>query len=241
MFPRHPGVQRSTALHLLFPGCSFLLLALAAPCLAAPQAKETDPWLQVLNGGSSREVQEVQEAQERQGVQEEELVPQELQPERQEPLQPAQPPPRPQPLAPRPRPQRPAPRPRPGQNQRFPGPRRRPSRRPAGPRRPGARPPAPAQDKGIVGNLVDGITGGIDSLTCAGQNWFSDEKLKDEEFIKFQLNCARGLGPCDEIGDKIKSKSIHTANPTDQTFTNHTIEAEPPQLLLTQPNLPQTC
>jgi len=55
-----------------------------------------------------------------------------------------------------------------------------------------------------VGNLVDGITGSIDSLTCAGQNWFSDEKLKDDEFIKFQLNCARGLGPCDEIGERIK-------------------------------------
>ena len=157
--------------------------------------------------------------QERQDVQEEVLVPQQVQPERQPPLQPqpppqpAQPPPRPQPLAPRPRPQRPPPRPRPGQGQRFPGPRRRPNRRPQGPRRPGARPPP--QDKGIVGNLVDGITGSIDSLTCAGQNWFSDEKLKDDEFIKFQLNCARGLGPCDEIGERIKSKSSHPAHPTD--------------------------
>ena len=42
---------------------------------------------------------------------------------------------------------------------------------------------------------------------CAATNFITDEKMKDTEFIQFQLNCAMGRGPCDEIGDKIKSKS----------------------------------
>lgn len=43
-----------------------------------------------------------------------------------------------------------------------------------------------------------------DGASCAATNVITDESLKNEEFIKFQLNCAMGRGQCDEIGKKIK-------------------------------------
>ena len=41
---------------------------------------------------------------------------------------------------------------------------------------------------------------------CAASNFITDEKMKDDKFIEFQLNCALERGPCDDIGNKIKSK-----------------------------------
>ena len=113
-----------------------------------------------------------------------------------------QPPPRPQQFQQPQRPlQRPPPR-RPGP-QRFPQgpPRRRPTRRP------GRR---TTTSKGILGSAVDAVNaavGGVgERLSCTGTNILTEAKLRDEAFIKFQLDCAMNVGPCDEIGEKIKSK-----------------------------------
>jgi len=52
-----------------------------------------------------------------------------------------------------------------------------------------------------VQNGVSGVVGGV---TCTGANVLTEAKLRDDNFIKFQLDCAREVGPCDEIGEKIK-------------------------------------
>merc|ERR1712128_240404 len=87
------------------------------------------------------------------------------------------------------RPGRPGP-PRAGQKQRprpgFPGNRRKPSK------------------PGLIGGAIGAIGGVVKGAQCAATNFITDEKMKDTEFIQFQLNCAMGRGPCDEIGDKIK-------------------------------------
>merc|ERR1712128_362 len=87
------------------------------------------------------------------------------------------------------RPGRPGP-PRAGQKQRprpgLPGNRRKPSK------------------PGLIGGAIGAIGGVVKGAQCAATNFITDEKMKDTEFIHFQLNCAMGRGPCDEIGDKIK-------------------------------------
>merc|ERR1712183_1002202 len=64
--------------------------------------------------------------------------------------------------------------------------------------------------RGILGSAVDAVSsavGGVgDRLSCTGTNILTEAKLRDEAFIKFQLDCAMNVGPCDEIGEKIKSK-----------------------------------
>ena len=154
------------------------------------------PFLQVLNGGV--------EAEDRQDV-----VPVE---EGSQPVSQSQPQAPVQPIPPRPpqfqqQPQRPLQRPpprRPGP-QRFPQgpPRRRPTRRP------GRR---TTTSRGILAGAVDAVSsavGGVgDRLSCTGTNILTEAKLRDEAFIKFQLDCAMNVGPCDEIGEKIKSKLL---------------------------------
>lgn len=113
------------------------------------------------------------------------------------PQAPVRPPPRPQQFQQQPqRPlQRPPPR-RPG------GPRGPPRRRPPT-RRPG-RPTTTS--KGILAGAVDAVSSAVGGVACTGSNIITDAKLRDEAFIKFQLDCAMNVGPCDEIGEKIKSK-----------------------------------
>jgi len=103
---------------------------------------------------------------------------------------------------------------RPGQLPRQP--QRPPPRQPQRPRRPGQVPrpgqrPRPGfgnnrkkKPTGIVGSITGAIDGVVKGATCAATNLITDEKMKDESFIRFQLNCAMGRGPCDEIGNKIK-------------------------------------
>ena len=161
------------------------------------------PFLQVLNGGIEAEDRQDAVSVEEEGSQQEVI---QSQPE--VPVQPPPPPPRPQQFQP-PQPQRPLQRPpprRPGP-QRFPQgpPRRRPTRRP------GRR---TTTSRGILAGAVDAVSsavGGVgDRLTCTGTNILTEAKLRDEAFIKFQLDCAMNVGPCDEIGEKIKSKLQHS-------------------------------
>jgi len=159
---------------------------------SAPQ-QEQDPWLQVLNGGM--------EAEERQDVA---IVEEGAQPvSESQPQVPAVQPPAPRPQQFQQQPQRPLQRPpprRPGPQRFPPGP---PRRRPT--RRPGRR---TTTSRGILGSAVDAVSsavGGVgDRLTCTGSNFLTEAKLRDEAFIKFQLDCAMNVGPCDEIGEKIK-------------------------------------
>ena len=56
-------------------------------------------------------------------------------------------------------------------------------------------------------DAVNAAVGGVgERLSCTGTNILTEAKLRDEAFIKFQLDCAMNVGPCDEIGEKIKSK-----------------------------------
>merc|ERR1712018_811091 len=169
---------------------ALVVVVLSAEKASSAPQQEQDPWLQVLNGAT--------EAEERQDVEEG------VQPVIQsQPQAPVQPPPRPQQFQEPQRPlQRPPPPRRPGP-QRFPQgpPRRRPTRRP----RPGQR---RTTTKGILAGAVDAVSsavGGVgDRLSCTGTNILTEAKLRDEAFIKFQLDCAMNIGPCDEIGEKIK-------------------------------------
>jgi len=76
-----------------------------------------------------------------------------------------------------------------------------------GPPRQGQRPGPPRRkpsDPGLIGKITGAVDGVVKGAQCAATNFITDEKMKDEDFIKFQLNCAMGRGPCDEIGNKIK-------------------------------------
>jgi len=182
---------RSTAL---------LFLALTVNCAtASPQRDDTqpaqDPWLQILNGGPKHTEGKQELAQERQDI-----VVQEIQEVEQ--IQPQLPPPSyPQPFQ---RPQRPQPQ-RPQQQQRFPTRNQQPPRRRPLRPRPGQvhRPRNPPR-KGVIETITGTIGDGIADLTCSGSNFLTEAKLQDDAFIRYQLNCARDLGPCDEIGEKIK-------------------------------------
>lgn len=57
---------------------------------------------------------------------------------------------------------------------------------------------------GILGNIVKGVSDVFQPATCAATNFVAEEKLKDEAFIKEQLDCAMGRKPCDELGRQIK-------------------------------------
>jgi len=57
---------------------------------------------------------------------------------------------------------------------------------------------------GIIGHIGSAVHGVVEHATCATANLITDEKMKDEKFIRFQLDCALGRGPCDVIGNKIK-------------------------------------
>jgi len=81
---------------------------------------------------------------------------------------------------------------------------------PPPPRR-GPPPPVKPQQGGILDNVVNGLKGvanGVSNaasgVTCAATNIITDEKLNDDQFIKSQMDCARNLGECDEIGKQIK-------------------------------------
>merc|ERR1712115_115020 len=88
------------------------------------------------------------------------------------------------------RPGRPGP-PRPGQGRPgFPGNRRKPTK--------------PGLISGAIGAIGDGIGGAVKGAQCAASNFITDEKLKDEKFIRFQMDCALDLVQCDDIGKKIK-------------------------------------
>ena len=56
--------------------------------------------------------------------------------------------------------------------------------------------------------MQNGVSGVVGGVTCTGANVLTEAKLRDDNFIKFQLDCAREVGPCDEIGEKIKSKHL---------------------------------
>jgi len=88
------------------------------------------------------------------------------------------------------RPGRPGP-PRPGQGRPgFPGNRRKPTK--------------PGLIGGAIGAVGGAIGGVVKGAQCAASNFITDEKMKDDKFIEFQLNCALERGPCDDIGNKIK-------------------------------------
>jgi len=79
------------------------------------------------------------------------------------------------------------------------------------PPRRGPPPAAKPQQGGILDNIVQGVKGVADGVsnaasgvTCAATNIITDEKLNDDAFIKSQMDCARNLGVCDEIGKQIK-------------------------------------
>lgn len=65
-------------------------------------------------------------------------------------------------------------------------------------------PPKKGLIESIGSTIGDAVKGISDGASCAATNVITDESLKNEEFIKFQLNCAMGRGQCDEIGKKIK-------------------------------------
>jgi len=210
---------------------SLFLLALTVSCVVSkPQdSPAQDPWLQILNGGQEdsqqlmvepeyqlqgRQEQEYQlegrqeQEYQLQGRQEQEYQLQGRQEQEyqlqgrqeQEPVQEIQQvqPRRPQAAQPpfQRRPQRPP--------QRFP---HRPHQRPARPLRPrpgGPRKPPGPGEKGIFDKITGSIVSGYEGIKCSGANLITDAKLRDDSFIRFQLDCARDLGPCDEIGEKLK-------------------------------------
>jgi len=78
---------------------------------------------------------------------------------------------------------------------------------PPPPLRRGPPPPRPApakKDGGILGTISEGLGNILNPVSCAATNVITDNQLKDEKFIRSQMNCAKGTGPCDQIGKQIK-------------------------------------
>jgi len=80
-----------------------------------------------------------------------------------------------------------------------------------GPPPPALRRPLPPPTKkpaGILDTVVNGVNSVLNPVAagvgCAATNLIADEKLKDENFIRSQMDCAMSRGPCDEVGKKIK-------------------------------------
>ena len=71
-------------------------------------------------------------------------------------------------------------------------------------------PPPSPKPAGILDTVVNGVSSVLKPVTtgvaCAATNLIADEKLKDETFIRSQMDCAMSRGPCDEVGKKIKCK-----------------------------------
>jgi len=69
-------------------------------------------------------------------------------------------------------------------------------------------PPPSPKPAGILDTVVNGVNSVLKPVTsgvaCAATNLIADEKLKDETFIRSQMDCAMSRGPCDEVGKKIK-------------------------------------
>lgn len=85
---------------------------------------------------------------------------------------------------------------------------------PPPPLRRGPPPPRPApakKDGGILGTISEGLGNILNPVSCAATNVITDNQLKDEKFIRSQMNCAKGTGPCDQIGKQIKSKYSHNS------------------------------
>lgn len=187
----------------MFSGCSRLQVDLVrVVCTAVllfgcgqgkPQPEE-DAWLAVINGHSPAQPQ----LEERIDVtqQEQTEVRQNFRPP------PAQPQPgRGGPVVRRPPPPAGAP---------GPGARPYPAGPPPPPLRRGPPPPRPVPKKegpGILGTISEGIGNILNPVSCAATDVITDNQLKDEKFIRSQMNCAKGSGPCDQIGKQIKSKT----------------------------------
>jgi len=80
-------------------------------------------------------------------------------------------------------------------------------RRPLQPQQPlpQQRRPAPAkQQGGILDTVVTGVQNVANGVSCAATNLITDDKLSDDDFIRFQMDCASNRGPCDDIGRQIK-------------------------------------
>jgi len=155
-----------------------------------PQPEE-DAWLAVINGHSPALPAQLEE---RIDVTEQSPVRQNFRP----------PPPQPQQLGrPGPGVRRPPPPPPPGA---------RPQGRPPGTglpppplrRAPPPRPSPAKKDGGILGTISEGIGNILNPVSCAATDVITDNQLKDEKFIRSQMNCAKGTGPCDQIGKQIK-------------------------------------
>jgi hypothetical protein len=70
-----------------------------------------------------------------------------------------------------------------------PAPRARPQPRRPGFKRPPRRP---------------GLSGSLENIACLGSDWGVNQQLKDEKYIKQQLDCVLDKGPCDDKGRMIK-------------------------------------
>jgi len=189
-----------------------LLLVLPASLLSLPQqqqqqqpvAAEDDPWLAVINGNNNvdkpqqddSEYYQFEDTQQQQ--QQQVLPPQQRYPDRRQDL--AQPQ-VPQQLPPQRRyPQGPPPQAPPrGQ---FRGGQPQPVQRRPLPPPPVKRPQK--EEPGLLDTIAQGVSNVFQPATCAATNLIADEKLKDDDFIKAQMDCAMGVKPCDDIGKQIK-------------------------------------
>jgi len=73
-------------------------------------------------------------------------------------------------------------------------------RRPPPPRGPARRPPGPPPPR----RPKPSRPGLIDKIKCKAVDLGSDLRLQDENFVRTQLDCVLGEGPCDELGAEIK-------------------------------------
>ena len=200
------------------------LASLCLVCLASglPQGAE-DEWLAVINGNSGPAPAVSEDTRPRS----EDVDYYQFQDNRRAPPVPIQtgipdnrrvgvagPPPQGQQRQPIPQPQSPQVQRQPlPQPPRGPPQRRQPQQPLRGPPPPALRrplPPPTPKPAGILDTVVNGVNSVLNpvasGVTCAATNLIADEKLKDETFIRSQMDCAMSRGPCDEVGKKIKCK-----------------------------------
>ena len=59
---------------------------------------------------------------------------------------------------------------------------------------------------GFLGSVKKGVSNIGSKIQCAAEDLYADNQLRDRRYIRQQLDCVLGKGPCDDNGNLIRSE-----------------------------------
>ena len=57
-----------------------------------------------------------------------------------------------------------------------------------------------------MGSVANGVSNIGSKIQCAAEDLYADNQLGDRRYIRQQLDCVLGRGPCDDNGNLIRSE-----------------------------------